>query len=147
VVEPNAFRREAALKLGADSAHEDWREALEASGGRGEDVVIEATNSGEGPEHACRLARIGGRVTLVGIPDTDDFTLNAANVRRKGLTIKLSRRMGRVYPRAIALAEQGRVNIGPVATHAFPLEQAAEAFARAAEAPAGMLKAVVVPSS
>jgi L-iditol 2-dehydrogenase len=145
VVEPNAFRREAALELGADSVHADYREVLDVTGGRGEDVVIEATNSGEGPEHACRIARIGGRVTLVGIPDTDAFTLNAANVRRKGLTIKLSRRMGRVYPRAIALVEQGRVNIAPIATHAFPLERADEAFARAAEAPDGMLKAMVIP--
>jgi L-iditol 2-dehydrogenase len=145
VVEPNAFRREAALELGADSVHADYREVLDVTSGRGEDVVIEATNSGDGPEHACRIARIGGRVTLVGIPDTDAFTLNAANARRKGLTIKLSRRMGRVYRRAIALVEQGRVNIGPIATHSFTLEKAAEAFAQAAEAADGMLKAMIVP--
>ena len=145
IVEPNAFRREAALELGADSVHADFREVLDVTHGRGEDVVIEATNSGLGPDQACRIARIGGRVTLVGIPDTDEFILNAANARRKGLTIKLSRRMGRVYPRAIALVAQGRVNIGPIATHTFPLSQAPEAFARAAEAPDGLLKAVIVP--
>src|SRR5207253_1050485 len=110
LIEPNASRREAALSFGADSVHASYREALEASNGRGEDVVIEATNSSEGPEHAAQLARIGGRVTLVGIPEGNEFTLSAANARRKGLTIRFSRRMGHVYPRAIELVAQGRVN-------------------------------------
>src|SRR5207237_2754063 len=111
VIEPNPARLETALVLGADSSHSGYREALDATNGRGEDYVIEATNSPDGPEHAAQVARIGGRITLVGIPIGDRITLSAANLRRKGLTIKLSRRMGHVYPRAIELVAQGRVNI------------------------------------
>jgi L-iditol 2-dehydrogenase len=145
LIEPNASRREAARALGVDSVHADYREALAATHGRGEDSVIEATNSPDGPEHAAQLARIGGRVTLVGIPEGDRFTMSAANARRKGLIIKLSRRMGHVYPRAINLVAQGRVNLAPIASHAYPLTRSSEAFELATRAPAGFLKAIIHP--
>lgn len=145
VIEPNPSRREAALSLGADQVHADFREAIGATGGRGEDVVIEATNSPDGPEQAAQIARIGGHVTLVGIPTGDPFTMSAANARRKGLTIRFSRRMGHVYPRAIELVAQGRVNLAPIASHTYPLAQAPEAFEFASESPPGFLKAVIYP--
>lgn len=146
MIEPNASRREAARALGVDAVHADPREALEATGGRGEDVVIEATNSADGPEHAAQVARIGGRVTLVGIPDADHFTMTAANARRKGLTIRFSRRMGHVYPRAIELVAQRRVNLAPLASHSYPLADAREAFETGAAAPPGFLKAILCPT-
>lgn len=145
LVEPHPWRREAALGLGADSVYSHYSEVLDATHGRGDDYVIEATNSADGPEHAAQVARIGGRVTLVGIPDAEDFTLNAANARRKGLIIKFSRRMGHVYPRAIELVAQGRVNIAPLASHHYPLDRAADAFRDASEAPPGFLKAIIIP--
>jgi L-iditol 2-dehydrogenase len=145
LVEPNPWRREAARLLGADWVHADYREAVEATNGRGEDYVLEATNSADGPEHAAQVARIGGKVTLVGIPDGDRFTMTAANARRKGLTIRFSRRMGHVYPRAIALVAEGRVNIAPIASHAYPLGRSAEAFEAGSEAGEGFLKAMIYP--
>jgi len=145
LIEPIASRREAALSLGVDSVHADYREAIEATIGRGEEFVIEATNSPDGPEHAAQVARIGGRVTLVGIPTGDRFTLSAANARRKGLVIKFSRRMGHVYPRAIDLVAQRRVNLVSIASHRYPLERANEAFELASESPPGFLKAVIAP--
>lgn len=146
LVEPNPSRRQAALALGADTVHADYREVLDLTSGRGEDCVIEATNSPDGPEHAAQVARIGGRVTLVGIPDGDRFTMSAANARRKGLILKFSRRMGHVYPRAMELVRQGRVNIAPIASHAYPLARSAEAFEFASRAPEGFLKAMIYPA-
>ncbi|WP_425145257.1 zinc-dependent alcohol dehydrogenase [Deinococcus sp.] len=146
VVEPRAARRAQALHLGADSVHEHYSEVLDATGGRGDDYVLEATTSPGAPEHAALIARIGGRITLVGIPDGDHFQMSAANARRKGLIIKMSRRMGHVYPRAIELVRSGRVNIGGVATHHYGMEGAARAFQDAHEAPDGFLKAVIYPN-
>lgn len=146
VVEPRAARRALALQLGADSVHEHHSEILDLTAGRGEDYVLEATTSPDAPEQAAQVARIGGRVTLVGIPDGDHFGMSAANARRKGLIIKLSRRMGHVYPRAIELVEQGRVNIAPIATHHYGMEDAARAFQDADEMPNGFLKAVIYPN-
>jgi L-iditol 2-dehydrogenase len=47
------------------------------------------------------------------------------------LTIKLSRRMKRVYPRAIRLVESGMVDVRSLVTHRFPLEEFDQAFSTA----------------
>ena len=53
------------------------------------------------------MTRPGGRVVLVGIPSDDRLAMKHSTARRKGLTIKLCRRMKHTYPRAIRLVEQG----------------------------------------
>jgi L-iditol 2-dehydrogenase len=145
IVEPRASRRAQALQLGADSVHEHYSEILDVTNGRGEDYVLEATTSPDAPEQAAQVARIGGRVTLVGIPDGDRFEMSAANARRKALIIKLSRRMGHVYPRAIELVSSGRVNIAGIATNHYDMEGSVQAFKDAHDAPDGFLKAVIYP--
>ena len=142
-VEPLAYRRELALRLGCDAAHADPGALIEATAGRGADVVIEATDTPEGPDVSCQVVRIGGRVVLVGIPDGDHFELTASVARRKGLTVKFSRRMGHVYPRAIRLVAAGKVNLGALVTHRFPLKRGAEAFEIQANHRDGAVKAVI----
>lgn len=111
--------------------------------GRGADLVIEAAGSAEGPEQAIRLARNGGKVLLIGIPAENEFTLTASTARRKGLTIKMVRRMKHTYPRAIALAQAGMVDLRSMVTHRFPLEETGRAFELVAEEGDGVVKAMV----
>jgi threonine dehydrogenase-like Zn-dependent dehydrogenase len=47
---------------------------------------------------------------------------------REGLTLLLSRRIKHAYPRALRLAQSGRVDLLSLVSHRFPLERAAEAF-------------------
>jgi L-iditol 2-dehydrogenase len=136
-------RRRLAVKLGADSVHESAESLVQHTRDRGVDTVLEATDTPEGPAAACAVARIGGKVVLVGIPDGDQFTLSASQIRRKGLTIKLSRRMGHVYPRAIQLVAQHRIDIKAIATHHFTLEHAAQAFELQAQRRDGVIKSVI----
>jgi L-iditol 2-dehydrogenase len=143
VLEPLEYRRRKALELGADAVYTTPEELLAATNGRGVDAVLEATDHPQGPEDACTVVRIGGTVVLVGIPDGDRFTLTASQVRRKGLNIKLSRRMGHVYPRAIQLAVTGRVNLRAIATHHFLLAEAARAFALQLERGDEVIKSVI----
>ncbi len=145
VVDPLGYRRELALTLGADAAFSSWEEVKTTTDGRGVDVVIEATTSPLGPQHAAEAVRIGGRLVLVGIPEGDQFTLNASLVRRKGLTIKLSRRMGHVYTRAIEMVQRGQVKLAPLMTHTFSLEATPEAFELQADYQDGVIKSVVYP--
>ena len=71
------------------------------------------------------------------------MTMTASVVRRKGLTIKLVRRMKHTYPRAIRMVEKGIVDIKPFATHAFSLEEINEAFELVAGYKDGVLRAMV----
>ena len=82
---------------------------------------------------------------LVGIPDGNEYILSAAEARRRGLSIKFSRRMPEVYPRAIALAASRRVNLRPLATHRFTLEDTKKAFEMQVERKDGIIKAIIYP--
>jgi len=144
-VDPVAYRAQLARDLGADDVFDTYEGVARATGGRGADVVIEATDSPLGFEHAARTSRIGGRLVVVGIPEGNQYTLTAAEARRKGLTIKFSRRMPEVYPRAIALAQTGRVQLAPLASHHFDLEDAGKAFELQAARRDGIIKAIIYP--
>lgn len=97
--------------------------------GRGVDVAIEAAWADESVAQAADMLRLGGRLVIVGISSGDDrVELKASIARRKGLTIIMSRRMKHTYPRAIRLAESGRVDLGRLVSHRFPLKQAPAAF-------------------
>jgi L-iditol 2-dehydrogenase len=96
--------------------------------GRGVDVAIEAAWGDQSVEQAAEMARLGGRLVLVGIPGDDRLALKHSTARRKGLTILMSRRMKHVYRRALRLAEQGRVDLNGLVSHRFPLTRAADAF-------------------
>jgi L-iditol 2-dehydrogenase len=129
-----AHRVDAARAFGADSAlmtdgnHPDVDPILAATGRRGVDVAFEAAGEQSAVDDACTAAIPGGKVILAGIPDDDRTSFSASAARRKGLTIKLVRRMKHTYPRAIGLVEKRMVDVRSLITHRFPLEQAAEAF-------------------
>ncbi len=131
------WRVEAAQAYGAHHAYQvDGRLPegllLEASGGRGVDVAFEVAGAQGAVDDAFAAVVPGGKVILAGIPDDDRTSFTASAARRKGLTIKLVRRMNRTYPRAIRLALAGQVDLRSLVTHRFPLSRVAEAFQTAA---------------
>src|SRR5439155_21794955 len=127
--------------FGVDVAWRSDEGVAVATEGRGADLVIGATASSHGFEHAARSARIGGRLVIVGIPENNQYVLSGAESRRKGLSIKFSRRMPEVYPRAIALAHAGQIKLAPLATHRFSLEQTPAAFEQQVARRDGIIKA------
>jgi L-iditol 2-dehydrogenase len=101
---------------------------LAAAKGRGVDVAFEAAGEQGAIDDAFAAVVPGGKVILAGIPDNDQTSFSASTARRKGLTIKLVRRMKHTYPRAIELVSKGLVDVRSLVTHRFPLAQAIEAF-------------------
>ncbi len=102
--------------------------ATEWSPGQEVDVAFECAGENGAVEDAIAAVRPGGRVVLLGIPGDDRTAFTASVARRKGLTLKISRRMKHTYPRAIRLVADGRVDVRSLVTHRFPLERALEAF-------------------
>ena len=144
-VDPQAHRRDLAAWLGADAVAPDLGGLVEMTGGLGTSLVVEATNSPDGFRDAVRAARIGGRLVLVGIPDGDLYTLPAADARRRGLTVKFSRRMGHVYARAITLVQQNRVDVHSLVTDEIDLDETPDALRRLAANEPGRVKTIVYP--
>ena len=128
-----AHRADAAKAYGADHVFLagdslELEKIRAATNGRGVDVAFEAAGVQETVDLSVAAVLHGGKVMLVGIPDGERTSFSASAARRKGITIKLVRRMKYTYPRAIELVSKGLVDVRSLVTHRFPLEQTAEAF-------------------
>jgi len=150
VTEPLAYRRQFASNYVADVALNPYQDGMDVvseikrlTEGRGVDVAFDAAAAPETPDQAAAVTRPGGKVVIVGIPSEDVMTMTASPARRKGLTIKLVRRMKHTYPRAIRLVQRGLVDVKSLATHTFPLERIAEAFEMVAAYDDGVLRAMI----
>jgi L-iditol 2-dehydrogenase len=131
VTEPLPHRLEVAHRLGA----REW------TPGQAVDVAFEVAGEAEAVDTAFAAIKPGGCVILAGIPADDRTSFSASVARRKGLTIKLVRRMKFTYPRAIHLVESGTVDVRSLVSHSFPLEQAQQAFTVAQQR--GGLKVII----
>ncbi len=108
------------------------------------DVAYEAAGDDGALDAAIALARPGGRVVLVGIPDDDRSCFRAAAARRKELTLVLCRRMrAGDLSGAIRLAESGRLELASLVSARYPLDEGPQAFSDLVERRG--LKVVVEP--
>ncbi len=133
VTEPLPHRLEAAHKLGG----QDW------TPGQAVDVAFEVAGEDDAVETAFAAVKPGGTVMLTGIPVDDRTFFQASVARRKGLTIKMVRRMKFTYPRAIQLVESSKLDVRSLVTQVFPLDQAQQAFTRAQQREG--LKIIITP--
>ncbi|MDQ3701621.1 MAG: zinc-binding dehydrogenase [Chloroflexota bacterium] len=143
-----ADRVEAARAFGAQAAIDvssadpgPW--VRKETSGRGVDVAIECAGSPEAVEQAIDVVRPGGTVVLVGIPSDDRVAFGAAKARRKGATVKFCRRMKHVYARALALVAAGMVDLPPLVSHRFSLDELPAAFAALDRGERGLRKVVI----
>jgi L-iditol 2-dehydrogenase len=145
--DPLAHRAAAAAALGAAHAvHPGELAGIPLPGGLGVDVAFETAGEDGALADAIEAVRPGGRVVLVGIPDGDRTSFVASAARRKGLTLLLCRRMEPAdLPRAIRLAESGRVDLASLVGERHPLSAWQEAFAALVDRRG--LKVVVEPQA
>jgi L-iditol 2-dehydrogenase len=118
---------------------------LGALGGRLLDTAIEIAGVDDAIATAAELVRPAGRVVVAGIPSGNDSVVPASTLRRKGLDLRFSRRMNRVYPEAIALVASGRLSLDGIATGRFALADAGAAFTSAVRREGG--KVMVFPGA
>ena len=109
------------------------------------DVVFETAGEDAALETAIRSVRIGGRVVIVGIPGSGSHTLAAGLVRRKGLSVILSRRMKAHHlVRAIGLVRDGHIGLSGLISGRYSLADGPAALS--ALAARDGLKVIVAPN-
>jgi L-iditol 2-dehydrogenase len=109
----------------------------------GFDVAFDATGSQEAVDDAIRLLKPGGMLLIIGIPDFDRWSFRADEMRRKELTIRNVRRQNGYEQKAIDAIAQGKVDLKPMVTHRFTLEETAKAYELVAGYKDGVMKAVI----
>jgi 2-desacetyl-2-hydroxyethyl bacteriochlorophyllide A dehydrogenase len=122
------FKNELAHRLGADVVIESGASAiaqvLEATDGRGADVVIECTGVMARMADAIRMARFGGRIVLFGITNATHGELPFYDLYYKELMLINNRAAtGQDFPVTIDLVDRGVIRLEPLVTHRMALDK------------------------
>jgi 2-desacetyl-2-hydroxyethyl bacteriochlorophyllide A dehydrogenase len=122
------FKNELARQLGADvvieSGPETVGKVLEATEGRGADVVIECTGVMTQIADAIRMARFGGRILMFGITNATSGALPFYDLYFKELTLINNRAAtAQDFPVMIDLVDRGAVRLEPLVTHRMALDE------------------------
>ena len=133
----NPKRLKMATQMGADAIFDSRTPEVEAKllartrGGRGFDVMLEASGNPAGIALGIKMLRSGGWASLLGIP-SKDVTFNLArDVIFKGITLHgvNGRRMYETWYQVESFLTHHRIDPTPVISHTMPLESFADAFA------------------
>ena len=132
-VEPNAARREKALRLGAafgiDPRTDDTGAILAAHGVENVDRVIDCAGLVSTAEYSVRWAGRGAVVMLFGLTGPDDaMSLKPFEVFQKELTIKGCFVNPDTFSRSIALLSAGVVRTEAIISEVIPLTDIARVF-------------------
>lgn len=137
-----------AASLGADAtinaaAEDPAARIAELTGGLGADFVFDASGSSAACASAPALAARGGSVTIIGWPEKASFPFRIESVIEKELDLHGTNRYANAFPRAISLLASAKVDVHPLVSHRFRLEEVTSAFAFAADHPAETIKVMV----
>jgi L-iditol 2-dehydrogenase len=132
VIDPVARRREAALKLGADFVLEPTDDVIKRvkalTGGKGAELVIEASGHDSSLGKAFEFAAEEGRVSMVGISIDRMVTTNLGQIQMRNLTVRGCIGSPGVWPAAIRFLEKTGIDLSPIQTHRFDLKDALQAL-------------------
>lgn len=123
---------EAIAKFGAthkvNSGHETWKdEILQLTGGEGPDVVIEAVGIPVTLEAAFDIVKPYGHIANVGVHGAP-VTFPIDKLWIQNITITTGLVDGVTAPTLIDLVEDGVLNVKPMGTHEFKLDDIMEAY-------------------
>ena len=122
VVEPVQHRREAATRLGADhvAGPDELQSLLDSvSGGRGADVVIEASGHPAVMATALEIAGFRGRVGFIGIDVGREAPAKLGLIQSKELTITGSIGSPGVWPETLRFMAAKGIDLSPLVTERF----------------------------
>ena len=133
-VDISPFRLEWARRMGADLALDARADDVAAivagqTDGYGPDVVIETAGTPRTTQQTIELASRGGRAVWVGLPEEATFPIDMVLAVRKELDIRGVFRYVNVFPKAIELVASGAINVRPLVTHTYALDETQEAVA------------------
>ena len=145
-----AYSRQLGADLAVDASEGDFRPAvLEATGGRGADLVVEAVGSRETFPLSLELAANRATVLWFGLPEgTDDYPFSFGEFFRKFLTAyAISGTQGEPglgsFRYAVRLIAEGAIDVTPLLSHVLPIDEVEKAYQIAHDRTDGALKVSV----
>jgi L-iditol 2-dehydrogenase len=109
----------------------------------GLDVVFECCGQQSAMDQAVDLLKPGGKIMIVGIPETDRWSFSVDKLRHKEITISNVRRQNHSLEDTLKMLEEHQVNVAPMVTHRFSLSESKAAFELVAGYRDGVMKAMI----
>ena len=108
------------------------------------DVLLECSGAPGVLAGGMRRLLPGGRAAMIGMSKEEAIGLPLSQLNVNELTLALVNRYNHTWPLAIQLVSSGRVDVKPLITHHFPLEEAADALTLSSRV-GDSVKAVIHP--
>jgi threonine dehydrogenase-like Zn-dependent dehydrogenase len=159
VVDPLKKRRVLALEVGADEAFEPGEDlrgrVLEMTAGRGADVAVEVSSSGEALQAAVDAVATEGTVVIASWYGTKPVALSLGGHFHRGRVRLRSSQVGRLNPELgsrwdlarrteAVLGLLPRLRLKELISHHIPFEEAPEAYRLVDESPDEAVQVVLI---
>ncbi|OBH18223.1 dehydrogenase [Mycolicibacter terrae] len=146
-VDPVPQRRERVVAMGITPAQPSaTAAAMELTGGRGVDAVIDAVGSDVTMSDALTAVRAGGTVSVVGVHDLAPFPFPALPALVRSITLRMTTApVQQTWPQLIPLLQSGRLSVDGIFTTEMPLDAAADAYRAVAARSGDVVKVLLTP--
>ena len=144
-------RIESARLAGADvlinnKVEDPVARVMEVTNGHGVDEAFECSGTVDGAQTAVATVRKGGKVVLLGVPDGKTrLDLPMKHVVHNEIAIFGSRANPNVSQEVVSLMASGKLDVKPLITHRFSLDQFGTALDTFVKRSDGAMKVVVEP--
>lgn len=122
-------------------AHEVADRVVSTMGGS-PDITIECSGAEASIQTGIYATKSGGMMVLVGLGPAE-VKLPIVNAAVREVDIRGIFRYANTYPTALAMVASGAVNVKPLVTHHFSLEQSLQAFETSRTGAGGAIKVVI----
>lgn len=134
--EPDKTRGELAVQLGAEEVLDPTSDGFvdqvgELTGGRGADVVLEASGQPAAMAATLEVAGFNGRLVNIGIDVGRSATAKLGLIQSKQLQIRGTIGSPGVWPETLRFLARTGLDLTPMITARYPLDRAPEAYAAA----------------
>lgn len=132
--EPVAKRREMGEQMGADASFDPFsqdpaKQIKALTGKDGADVIIECAGTMEAVQQAFECAAKGATIVQFSVPPSaDTYAINPHDMFKKEITYIGSFVNPYTHARAAELLTSGRINVKPLITHRFGIEDVEKAI-------------------
>lgn len=129
-IDVNPYRLDIAQQMGATTIINSLTEnpvevALQLTDNNGIDVICEMSGHSAAMNHGFEMVTNGGRVSILSLP-TKPISIDVTNhIVFKGITVQgiTGRQMYKTWKQVSNLLASGQVDVTPLMTHHFPLEE------------------------
>lgn len=131
------------IQIDLDVSERELAQRIKTSLGMEPRLALECTGFESSIRAAIYSVKFGGKVFVIGV-GADELRFPFAHMAENEIDLQFQFRYANQYPKAIRLVSSGLINLKPLVTHRYKLEQAVDAFHTASNWKSGSIKVQIV---